>query len=241
MRSFAPLAMVAVVSCQSQADSGYLGEPLVTLHGRVESSGNAQGLEAAMLWQRGDPPSSNDEELATRAPVQAGFPATFTVHLYQPPPAAARRTLAPGEVTYARANAAAIPAGIAAAAVPAVLSGASSPNSSSGIDANHWVMYLASDVPPTSLTAWWLGAALPAGFHLLRVAAVDPKCITSAQLDACAADLVKRGVPDDGSSNPGTARFFCLEPYRLSPAPDGEELVLQLGTAGLGPAGGSCP
>jgi hypothetical protein len=196
-----------------------------------------------MLWQRGDPPSSNDEELATRAPVQAGFPATFTVHLYQPPPAAARRTLAPGEVTYARANAAAIPAGIAAGLVGPALAGAGTPSSNGpyGIDASHWVMYLASDVPPGSLTAWWLGAALPAGFHLLRVAVVDPKCITSAQLDACAADLVKRGVPDDSSSNPGTARFFCLEPYRLSPAPDGEELVLQLGTVGLGPAGGSCP
>ncbi len=165
------------------------------------------------------------------------------MHLYQPPPAAARRTLAPGEVTYARANAAAVPAGVPAAlvgpglAVPA----ASGCGPQYGIDANHWVMYLASDVPAASLTGRWLGAALPAGFHLLRVVSVDPKCITSAQLAACAADLVKRGVPDDGSSNPGTARFFCLEPYRLSLAPDGEELVLQLGTVGLGPAGGSCP
>lgn len=246
MRSVASLAVVAVLSCQPQADTGCLGEPLVTLHGQVQSSSNVQDLEAAMLWQRGPPPSTNDEELATRAPVQSTFPATFTVHLYQPPPAVARRILAPGEVTWARANAAAIPAGIAAALVgPALAGGTPGPPSSStgpyGIDANHWVMYLASDVPPTSLTAWWLGAVLPAGFHLLRVAAVDPKCITSAQLDACAADLVKRGVPDDGSSNPGTARFFCLEPYRLSPAPDGEELVLQLGTVGLSSPSGSCP
>jgi len=233
------LGLLALASCQPQADTSYLGEPLVTLHGHVVGSGDPSSLEAAMLWQRGDPPSSDDEELATRAPVQTGFPATFTVHLYQPPPAAARRTLAAGEVTWARANAAAVPAGIPAAFVGPELAGAGAATSPAGlqygIDADHWVMYLAADVPAASLTAWWLGAALPAGFHLLRVAAVDPACITAAQLDACVADVAGRGVDHD------TARTFCLEPYRLSPAPDDEQLVLQLGTVALGPAGGSCP
>jgi hypothetical protein len=241
----ATLGLLALtVSCQPQADTNYLGEPLVTLHGHVVGSGDPSSLEAAMLWQRGDPPTSNDEELATRAPVQTGFPATFTVHLYQPPPAAARRTLAPGEVTWARANAAAVPAGVPAAFVGILAAGGDmSPSASTqyGIDADHWVMYLASDVPQSSLTAWWLGAALPAGFHLLRVAVIDPKCITAAQLGACVADLVTRGVHDDGTSAPGTARFFCLQPYRLAPAPADEELVLQLGTVGLGTPGGSCP
>ena len=224
-------------ACDPQADAGYLGQPLVTLRGHVTSSTSLPPLEAAMLWQRGPPPASDDQELATRAPVQTGFPATFTLHLYQPPPAAARRSLLPGEVTYARANAGAVPYGIAAAGAGA-LPTASNPGY--GIDANHWVVYLAADAPPRSLTAWWLGAALPAGFHLLRVAAVNPQCVAPAQLDACAADLAQRGVPDDGTSNPGTARSFCLQRYRLSPAPPGEELVLDLGSVGLGPAGGSC-
>lgn len=241
MRSVRPFlnALVALSwACDPQADRGYLGQPLLTLQGHVATAGPAP-LEAAMLWQRGAPPSTDDQELATRAPVDTGFPARFTLHVYQPPPAAARRTLAPGQVTYARANAGAVPYGIAgeaAAALPA------SANAAYGIDPHHWVVYLADDVPPRSLMAWWLGAALPAGFHLVRVSAVDPQCITPAQLDACAADLAERGVPDDGTTVQGTARFFCRAPYRLSLSPPGEELVLELGTVGLqGGSGGTCP
>ncbi len=230
MRRAAILVLV-IASCDPQADSAYQGEPLVTLQGYVSST-NGQTLEAAMLWQRGPPPSTNEVDLATRAPVQTGFPATFTLHLYQPPPAAARRTLLPGEITFARANAAAVPYGVASAAVGMLAS-----NPSYGIDPYHWVVYLAADVPPHSLMEWWLGAGLlRAGFHLLRVAAVNPNCITSDQLNVCLADLAQRGVTDNA-----TAQSFCLEPYKLSLAPPGEQLVLDLGSVGLGPAGGTCP
>src|SRR5262249_14702683 len=146
-------------ACDPQASSEYLGEPLITLPGYVASAGPAP-LEAAMLWQRGPPPSTNDQELATRAPVRTGFPASFTLHLYQPPPAAARKTLAPGEVTFARANAGAVPYGIAASAVGGLGAAPSATNGAYGIDPLHWVVYLASDVPAGSLTEWWLGAAL---------------------------------------------------------------------------------
>jgi hypothetical protein len=244
MRSTSSLLLaLALLSCDPQADANYRGEPLISLQGQVVSSGPAPPLEAAMLWQRGEPPSTDDQELATRAPVSPAFPATFTAHLYQPPPAAARRTLAPGEVTYARANAGAVPPGIAVGVSVGGAASGPGPNAAGpyGIDANHWVIYLAADAPPGSLTAWWLGAALPAGFHLLRATAVNPQCMTPAELDACAADLAARGVPDDGSANPGTARFFCKAPYRLSPALPGEQLLLVLGAVGLGPAGGSCP
>src|SRR5947209_14158059 len=89
------LALAALAcACDPQADGKYLGEPLASFDGYVSRAGVAP-LEAAMLWQRGPPPSANDQELATRAPVRTGFPASFTLHLYQPPPAAARRTLAP--------------------------------------------------------------------------------------------------------------------------------------------------
>ena len=65
---FALAAMAALAgACDPQADANYLGEPLVTLRGHVTSTGPLPPLEAAMLWQRGPPPSTNDEELATRA------------------------------------------------------------------------------------------------------------------------------------------------------------------------------
>ncbi|HEY6907939.1 MAG TPA: hypothetical protein VI356_01105 [Myxococcales bacterium] len=239
------LLLVALAwSCDPQADPAYPGEPLLTLQGQVVSQGPLPELEAAMLWQRGDPPATTDQDLATRAPVQAGFPALFTAHLYHPPPAAARRSLAPGEPIYARATAAAVPKGIAAAQISGGAAAPPGPPGAGGgfgVDARHWVIYLASDVPAGSLTAWWLGAPLAAGFHLLVVTPVNPACMTAAQLDACAADLAARGVRDDGTSAPGTARAFCVAPYRLSLAPPSESLVLDLGAVGLGPPGGGCP
>ncbi len=240
LRACAAISCALVASCQAQATSDYLGEPLVTLQGQVVSNGALPPLEAAMLWQRGDPPSTDDLELATLAPVQAGFPAVFTLHLYQPAPGAALRSLLPGEVVWARATAAAVPYGIAVADVPAL---PASGNPSYGIDANHWVLFLQGDVPANSLTAWWLGAPLSAGFHLIDVAAFDASCQTPDQLNACAAELVSRGVPDDGTENPGTARGFCTADYRLAPATPGEELVLNLGEVGLGAptgANGGC-
>jgi hypothetical protein len=233
-RGWALLLAGLVLGCDAQTDADYVGEPLVTLQGRVESSGELPPLEAAMLWQLGPPPSLTDQELATRAPVQSGFPATFTLRLYRPPPAAAIRMLAPGEVSWARANAAAVPYGVAAAQVAAL----GPANPSYGVDATHWVMHLEADVPPNSLTEWWLGGPLGAGYHLMRVTTLTA-CLPSAEMEACVAELVRRGVVDDGTKNPGTARGYCSAPYRLQPTAVDEPIVLQLGTGA--PAGASCP
>jgi hypothetical protein len=224
-----------LLGCDAQTDSAYQGEPLVTLHGRVETSGALPPLEAAMLWQRGPPPSVNDQELATRAPVQGQFPATFVLKLYRPPPSAAVRTLAAGEVAWARANAAAVPFGVAPDQVGALPAAA---NPSYTFDPDHWVVHLEEDVPPTSLTEWWVGGALGAGYHLLRVIPLD-HCLTAAELEACVAELVRRGVHDDGTSDAGTARGYCLAKYRLQPTTLDEAIVLRLGQ--LPGAGPSCP
>jgi hypothetical protein len=224
------VCLLALLGCQPQADTSYLGEPLVTLQGQVKSTGSLAALEAAMLWQRGDPPSTIDEELATRAPVQTGFPASFTISLYQPPPVAAQHRLAPGLPIYARANAGAVPLGVALAAAPPL---ADSGNQTYGVDAGHWVVYLSEDAKPGSVMEWWLGASLPAGFHLLRATACQPP----ADASGCVADLQSRGLADATA-----ASALCLAPYRLTLAPPGEELVLDLGTIGLpGDTGAACP
>jgi hypothetical protein len=234
----AALALVAVgPACDAQAERSYLGEPLVTLRGQVAGQPPLPPLEAAMLWQRGPPPSTSDQELATKAPVEAGFPAAFTIRLYQPPPAAARRTLAAGEVSFARGNAAAVPYGIAnGAAVPA---GPGASGGSYGVDVDHWVIHLERDVPARSLTAWWLGAPLPAGYHLLKVTGVNPACIPAAELEACVGTLLVAGVPDPGTADPGTARWWCLQPYRLAPAPPDDLIILALGV--YAPPDAACP
>jgi hypothetical protein len=193
-----------------------------------------------MLWQRGPPPSTGDQELATRAPVEAGFPAGFTIRLYQPPPGAARRTLRAGEVSFARANAAAVPLGIAPGDVAGLPTGAA--GGSYAFDAGHWIVHLDADVPRASLMEWWLGAALPRGYHLLTVTPVDPACIGAAELEACVGRLLVLGLEDDGTAAEGTARAFCLAPYRLAPAGPDELIVLRLGAPPGPPGGGSaCP
>jgi hypothetical protein len=230
------VVLVALMACDAQTDPGYQGEALVTLRGRVESSGALPPLEAAMLWQRGPPPGTNDQELATRAPVTSGFPATFILRLYTPPPDAAFRALADGAPRWARANAAAVPYGVAPDQVPNLPAAA---NPAYTYDPYHWVMYLESDVPANSLTEWWLGQALGKGYHLMRVVPVTG-CLASSDLETCVADLVRRGVPDDGTDNPGTARSYCEAPYRLQATTVDEAIVLRLGPqdGGVAPA---CP
>ncbi len=230
--SVVALAAAALAAgCDAQVQSDYPGEPLATFRGRVTGAATLPPLEAAMLWQRGPPPSVDDQELATRAPVESGFPNSFVIRLYQPPPAAARRSLLPGEVSFARGNAAAVPYGVAAdmvAALPAAHENAY------GLDVAHWVIHLQQDVPPSSVTAWWLGAPLPAGYHLVHVTVIDPACIPAAELEACVGGLLVLGLSD------ATARGLCLAPYRLSPAPPEELIVLELETYGL-PTAAPCP
>jgi hypothetical protein len=231
----AALAIAALAACDAQTDAGYSGEPLVTLRGRVESQGQLPPLEAAMLWQRGPPPGTDDQLLATRAPVTSGFPASFTLRLYTPPPAEAFRALVPGAPSWARANAAAVPYGVAPSQIPEL---GSVFNASYTFDPEHWVMYLDAAVAPNSLTEWWLGGALGPGYHLERVLPVG--CPTASDLEACVAELVRRGVSDDGTSSPGTARAYCAAPYRLVPTTVDDPIVLRLGQLGGAPDAG-CP
>jgi hypothetical protein len=229
----AAAALALLLGCDSQTDGGYPGEPLVTLHGRVESTGPLPPLEAAMLWQRAPPPAVDDQELATRAPVQSGFPATFTLRLFHPPPAEAVRTLAPREVSWARASRGGSVRG----------GGGGVPCSRRGQPQLHLRRCALGDPPPGRRPAQLAHppggcGSLGRGYHLLKVLPVQ--CPTPDQLVACVAELVQRGVVDDGTSGPGTARGYCLAPYRLQPTTLDEAIVLQLGPLPVvgGPA---CP
>lgn len=226
---------LAASGCGAQAEPGYLGEPLIALAGQVDAgtAGSALPLEAAVLWQKGAPPTTGDQVLAVRAPVEGG---AFTVRLYQPPPPEVLRRLAPGEPAFARATAAALPLGLAA---PDVASPATTGSQAYGIDPDHWLLYLAADVAPGSLTAWWLGAAstgLPAGYHLARVRAVDPTCLSAAALAACTSTVAAAGAASGDA-----AQALCLAPYQLEPAPEGEPVTPALGTRTLPAAAGACP
>jgi hypothetical protein len=223
--------------CDSQVAPDYPGEPLVSLHGQVTSTSTLPlpAVEVGLLWQRGPPPSTDDEQLATKAAVQGEFPAQFVLRLYHPAPEEARQPLRTGEVRFARANAAVLPVGVATAAAP--FSNVTS--IAYALDTLHWFLFLEQDVPAGSLTEWWLGGALPAGYHLLNVLATDPLCLQPAQVASCVAGLVQRGVPDvPAGAGEGTA--YCTATYRLQPASFDEGITLQIGGTEA-PTNAGCP
>jgi hypothetical protein len=226
--------------CDSQVAPDYPGEPLVSLDGQVTSTSTVPlpPVEVALLWQRGPPPSTDDEQLASEAAVQGEFPAQFVLHLYHPAPEAARQPLLPGEVRFARANAAVLPSG--SAPLPAAAPDFSDLSSVAyALDTLHWFLFLETDVPANSLTEWWLGAALPAGYHLLNVLQTNPMCLEPAQVAACVAELVQRGVPDD-PPGAGEATSFCTASYRLQAVSFDEGITLQIGGTET-PTTAGCP
>jgi hypothetical protein len=231
------VSLLGTSGCDSQVAPDYPGEPLVSLTGQVTSSSTLPlpQLEVGLLWQRGPPPSTNDEQLATQAAVQGEFPAQFILRLYHPAPEAARQPLRTGEVRFARANAAVLPVGVAM--VNQAFANVSS--IAYALDSLHWFLYLEQDVPENSLTAWWLGGALTSGYHLLNVLATSPQCLTPTQVALCAAELVALGVPDV-PAGAGEATAFCSATYRLQPASFAEGITLQIGGAAT-PTTFACP
>jgi hypothetical protein len=239
----AALAALLAGGCDPQVDAAtYAGESLFSVEGSIDPGLTASlpPVEAAILWQRGPPPSADDQTLAVRAPVQATGSAagTFSIVVHLPPPEEAYRTLRSGEPRLARATIAAVPYGISETAVPGLPTAGST---SYGVSLGHWLVHLERDVPEGSLTAWWLGGALHAGFHLVRVE--EAPCPSAGELAACVSTLTALGLPAGTATDvpsSATASAFCLARYRVKPATPGERVALQLGTAGPGPAG-TCP
>lgn len=231
------LPVLGGAACDSQVSPDYPGEALVSLHGQVTSTSPLPlpQVEVGLLWQRGPPPSTGDEQLATKAAVQGEFPAQFVLRLYHPAPEAARQPLRAGEVRFARANAAVLPVGIAQPSA----SFADVNSIAYALDTAHWFLFLEQSVPTGSLTEWWLGGALPAGYHLLNVLATAPACLQPAQVAACVAGLIQRGVPDV-PAGAGEATGYCTATYRLQPASFDEGITLQIGGT-LGPTTAGCP
>lgn len=103
------LGCAALSGCGAgQAPSDYRGEPLMSLKGSVTSSESVLGEDLVPALVFGPPPFVTNYEENTvhylRGEVEGQFPSSFTLSLYEPPPASVLGTFAPGEPAYADGN-----------------------------------------------------------------------------------------------------------------------------------------
>lgn len=213
------------------APASYPGDPRLVLHGQVISSAPLLATEAAVAWQLGPAPSVAElaVEARTGAPPLTGSAPTFTLELYDRPPWSAAAALREGEVALVRGSVVAFPYAYPDGDVgPELAAG----TTGFGADVEHWIVHLDGAARAGTLTAWWLGAPLGAGYHLLRVVPFDPECSPGAR-QACLAELLGLGL------SAADAAPYCDARYRLSPAP-GEPITVRLGVHAL-PDPPACP
>jgi hypothetical protein len=167
--TFLPFAFAALSACSGQVGTDYRGVPLLSLTGTVETSSSGapvpQPVNAAIVWAQLHLDTTGKETgeptlIGSWAPVQGAFPASFTLDIYEPPPAAALNAIDPsltphlaiGFITALDAN-----ADMSQVDPSAVAGGAK----------DFVVTYLDEDVPGSNDVAS-LGMQPTAGYHLLK-------------------------------------------------------------------------
>jgi hypothetical protein len=221
----------------------YPGDPLGYAGGTVISSGPLPSIEMVIQWQGDFYPAMTPAVVGARAMPEVFDPsdnaAPYVVQFYTrpsygvfPPPYSVFHIVAPGEVGWARGNVAAVPKGYSDSQIQ---DAALNHNPAFGADVDHWIVYLWDDVPPGSLTDWYLGGSLSRGSHLLQVTRLNLACDPTG-LAACEADL----AATYGVTDPAMANHYCLLPYRLTPIDPSTPIVVTLGTYDP-PAPDPCP
>lgn len=233
------LVAAALAGCSGALPpEDYAGTPRFGVRGEITSTNPFLPTEAVVAWQLDPAPAISSMMLGPRSEPPASssaFP-VFFILLFDPPPAQALHRLREGEAAFARGVVLGVPDNYSDVDIGEAFATRAA---GFGADVDHWLVYVEEDALPGTLTAWWLGGPLARGYHLLRVEPLDLSCTTQEALDACAAELVAAGVADDRTENPGTARGYCLAPYRLVPD-DSASLSVHLGTYVLPPPPVAC-
>lgn len=158
--SFAlPLLLAA---CNSQADSDYPGEALLKVQGTIINELDAPptaSVDAVLIWNNGSDPGNDVENFPTRVTVTGGFPATFTLAVYAPPPESSLNDLSEGGLDDTR---------VGIAGISAAESGASGVEGSAlGVDERHVIVYVESDMAEGGFWVNFFGQRLAPGFHVM--------------------------------------------------------------------------
>lgn len=184
-----PLSALLLAACDAQVEPDYPGEPLATVHGTVvKADDSALGdIDAALVWV--NLATNPDTLIGARTDVEGAFPASFTLSLYEPPPAGALMDLptlvGPDESRFGLAYIGALPAGVDAASTDDLV----------GVSEGYLVVYVESDSKPGTQTEEFFGGPVSAGYHLMTASEGTPERL--AEREACFEAAESDGMLED--------------------------------------------
>ncbi|MGH7283744.1 MAG: hypothetical protein ACRELY_19640 [Polyangiaceae bacterium] len=154
------------LACSAQRDSGYRGESLLTISGTVQSTAGEpapSSANASLVWAQLHVNSQGSATgtptlIGESVPVQGGFPESFTLNVYDPPPDSVLNPIDATNVPH-----------IGLAFITATSSGASGAfdaHSVLGTVDDYLVVYLNEDVPPNVIQS--IKMSTTQGYHLLK-------------------------------------------------------------------------
>ncbi|WP_437981117.1 hypothetical protein [Sorangium sp. So ce117] len=217
--SFA-LPLLLAACGDPQVGSEYPGEALLTVEGTIV---NEQGVaptgpvDAVLVWNT----QGDVENFPVETPVTGSFPASFTLSIHAPPQESALNDFSEFGVVDTR---------VGIATVEAALDEASAGEGTSlGVDEDHVIVYVESQMAEGSFWSNLLGGPLSPGFHVMDVFsregavdaelqaafdACDAAATTEAEHNACAGFDVKIKIrPSAGGSSTSLT-------VRIAPAED---------------------
>lgn len=158
-------AALLAAACDPQATTDYAGEPMAQVRGVMSSAVTEvpDGLVPIIFWQ--------GSSYGTQVDVVVRFPSSFTLDLYQPPPDEAlfdfpAMSDRPDEIRLGFGSIELLPFAVAEDGRYPL-----------GVAERHMLLYAEGDMAAGTLGADYVGAVLPAGYHLVKVIASDhPSC-----------------------------------------------------------------
>lgn len=180
------LAIAVLLGCDAQAGSDYVGEPLLTLEGRLlVAPGVTVGEEvvAAVLWH--DFATSDDATVTDPVEIAVEFPSAFRIDIVEPPPRGALADLEhpvtdrPTGKLFAMGYVAVLPSGSSGGTMESIWDDAL------GVSMDHLVVYAEVAITEEELRGVFPGGLEP-GYQLFRMRENPAR----AEADACAEEIV---------------------------------------------------
>jgi hypothetical protein len=151
---YAASLVASFSACSAQVEPGYVGDPLVVMHGTVTGTTANSSVSAGLIWTgiSSSPLNSFIGGESTPEKTTGTFPATFELRIFDPPPETALPgVVSPADVDHASSH-------VALAYIVALAASATktlSPADIVGADLAHGVFYLDVDAAPGSPEQYW--------------------------------------------------------------------------------------